>query len=278
MNRQQIISAVIFVILATLACGRSAQPKDETIPAAIQPPTQTPDVINPCANVLLPFEPGNQWIYQVEREEGLDKKLGLSVATVEASQATLSMLDMSTGIIVQTIVECEDGAITNLPALSLGMLFSDDLQGNLTITHVSGVYMPAETDFLANNWNLAWDGEYIANGSFMVDYEGETSTITLEDSPLRMEWWVEGQEPVTVQAGTFDQAYKIRNRIELDAKVDLDGLMVQATLIVENEQWYQAGLGLLKSEVDSASIGYRVFIFPIYMKGEVELVEFRYDP
>jgi hypothetical protein len=276
MNRKGFIPATIVIILATLACGKSAQPTDELQPAPIPIATQTTAADNPCANVLLPFAPGYQWIYQVEREEQ-DKKIGLTVSTVENSQATLDMLDISTGVIVQTIVECEDGAIKNYPTLSLGMLFSEGMQGDMTITYVSGIYMPSEEEFQASNWNLAWVGEYIANGSLMVDYEGETATITLEDSPVRMEWQIAGQEPVTIQAGTYNQAYKLIRRTEMDGKVDMGGFLIQGTMIIETGEWYQVGLGLLKSEVDTASFGFGGITFPVYMKGEVELVEFRSD-
>jgi hypothetical protein len=158
------------------------------------------------------------------------------------------------------------------------MLFSDDMQGDLAITYLSGVYMPAEEQFLASNWNLAWEGEYRANGILNMAYEGESMAITLDNSPLRMAWQVAGQETVTVPAGTFDQAYKLAHRTELDSAIDMSGFPLQATMIIETEEWYAAGLGLLKTEVREASIVFGGITFPVSMKGEVELLEFRSNP
>jgi len=89
-----------------------------------------------------------------------------------------------------------------------------------------------------------------------------------------MAWQVEGQEPIAIQAGTFEQAYKVTRRTEMNVKVDLEGLMVQAILMIDTEQWYEAGVGLLKSKVDEASLGYLGITIPIYIIGEVKLVEF----
>ncbi len=276
MKQQRPILSIIFVILAALACGKSAPPTD--VPPATFTPTPEPPADNPCANILLPFDPGNQWIYQVEREEGQEKKIGMTVSSVDGAQATLDMLDTSTGVVVQTVVECNDGSILNYPTLSLGMLFSDDMQGDLVITYLSGVYMPAEEQFLASNWNLAWEGEYRANGTLNMAYEGDSMAITVDNSPLRMAWQVAGQEPVTVAAGTFDQAYKLIHRTELDAVVDMSGFLIQARMIIETEEWYGAGIGLLKTEVVEASIAFGGITFPVSMKGEIELVEFRSNP
>lgn len=276
MKRHHLIPAIIAILLVTLACGNFPRLANGSQPTAIPSATQVPP--NPCANVLLPFEPGNGWIYRVEREAEQDKQIGLTVSLVEGSQATLDMLDTSSGVVVRTIVECDDGAIMNYPTLSLGMLFSDDMQGDLIITYLSGVYMPAEEQFLASNWNLAWEGEYRANGTLSMAYEGESMAITLDNSPLRMAWKVEGREPVNVPAGTFDQAYKLIHRTELDTMVDMAGFPIQATMIIETEEWYGAGLGLLKTRVAAASFSFAGITFPIDMKGEVELVEFRSDP
>jgi len=276
MKRHHLIPAIIAILLVTLACGNFPRLANGSQPTAIPSATQVPP--NPCANVLLPFEPGNGWIYRVEREAEQDKQIGLTVSLVEGSQATLDMLDTSSGVVVRTIVECDDGAIMNYPTLSLGMLFSDDMQGDLIITYLSGVYMPAEEQFLASNWDLAWDGEYRANGTLSMAYEGESMAITLDNSPLRMAWKVEGREPVNVPAGTFDQAYKLIHRTELDTMVDMAGFPIQATMIIETEEWYGAGLGLLKTRVAAASFSFAGITFPIDMKGEVELVEFRSDP
>jgi len=146
MNRKIPTLAILLIILATLACGKFAVPVERG-----GKPSATPGgamASNPCANVFLPFNPGYQWVYQVEREEGEDAQIGLTVSKVEGSQATLDMLEISTGAIVQSRVECEDGAIKNYPTLSLGTLFGDNISGDVTITYVSASTSPPKR----NSW------------------------------------------------------------------------------------------------------------------------------
>jgi len=272
LNRKPHTLALIAIILASLACSKLGQSdgNSEAVTA-----TEPAAAYNPCMNVFLPFESGASWIYEVKRESGQDTRIGLTVSQVEDSQATLDLLDMSTSTTFRTIAECDEGAIQNYPTLSLGMLASDIMQGNIEVEYVSGVFMPAESEFLEDDWALSWEGAYIANGTLTVEDDGETFTITLEDSPVQMQWQVEGQEPVTVQAGTFDQAYILKNHTEVKTSLTMLGFLVDANLALETRQWYAPGIGLLKSVVDGASLGYRDISLPVYIRGETELLEFR---
>ena len=282
-SRLAIIFPVVVILLITLACGvgsktssNSAEPSNTATPRPT--PTQTLAPSGPCVNVFYPFVPGYQWIYKSDDgDDATDDayKVGLTVSNMEGTQAQIDALDLSTGIITHTTVECQDGAIKNYPLLTVGTLFGNVLIGEINVEYVSGVFMPAERDLAAANWITTWTGDYKANGTFTVTEDGEITTVALNDSPIQMEWSLVGQEPITVEAGTFADAYKVTRKATVDVNIEAEGVNIQAKLIVNTNQWYAAGIGLLKSEVDSASMGYMGFTFPAQIKSRVELVEFR---
>ncbi len=279
--------ATIAVFLVTLACAiRQAPPVTDVIPLPEQTSTPTPEPqltqteapTGPCMNVFYPFVPGYQWIYQTD--DGNDAtddvtKVGLTVSSVEGVRAQIDMLDLATGVITHTTAECEEGAIKNYPLLTLGTLFGSVLTGEMNVEYVSGVFMPAESDLAAANWVTTWSGDYKANGTFAYTDEGETTTLTISDSPVHLEWSLVGPESVTVEAGNFKDAYKVTRKATIDVSLEVEEMNVQAKLIVNTDQWYAAGVGLLKSEVESASLGYMDSTFPVQAKNRVELMEFR---
>jgi len=299
MKSKSTILLVVGALLAvTLACGMqsaigtdqpsvqppaqsSAQPPAQ--PSA-QPPAQPsvqPTPGGPCYNVLYPFVPGYQWIYALDAQNGgKPSNLGLTVDKVENSRATINALDMSTGIITQTIADCENGAILNYPALTQQMLIGNAVASDFNLEYVSGVFAPAESAFTAANWLYGWVGDYIATGSIQVQDEGETMQIVLQDSPVHLAWQTAGSgdaafESVTVPAGTFDRALKIQRVVTMNVSMVVEGMAVNGTLTLHTTQWFEPFTGLLKSQVDSVDVTYRGMIFPIAVKGTVELVEFR---
>jgi hypothetical protein len=270
----------LVILLAALACGRQAGPAaGYQGPAALDPTwTSAPAPAGPCANVFYPLVPGYQWIYKLDDGDDQmddDTRLGLTVSSAEGSQAQVDMLDISTGLVTHTTADCRDGAIINYPALTLGTLFGDIVTGELAVTYVEGIFMPAEADFAAAGWDLDWTGDYIASGAVTVQDEGEAITSTLQESPVHLEWSMDGQETVTVEAGTFANAYKVTRKAIVDGTVQAEGMSVQGRLILTTEQWFAAGVGLLKSEVESASLSYMGISFPVQVNSRAELVEFR---
>ena len=298
-SKIMLIFPVVIILIVTLGCGAGGKvsgsatetpqtsvltptifPTETQITAPTQTaePTQTAAPTGPCVNVFYPFVPGYQWIYQADDGDDTTNdaaKIGLTVSGVDGSQAKIDALDLSTGIITHTTAECADGAIQNYPMLTLGTLFGDLLTGDLKITYESGVFMPAETDLAAANWVATWTGDYKANGTFSATEDDEITTLVLNDSPVHMEWSLTGHEPVAVAAGTYADAYKVTRKASAAVSLNTEGMNVKAKLIVNTNQWYAAGVGLLKNVVDSASVEYQGITFPIEMKSRLELVEFR---
>jgi hypothetical protein len=279
-KRRKLVFALIVLLAASLACTvRESPPVTDVIPL---PPTSTstPDYSSPCANVLFPFILERQWIYQkntpadsVATPDPLTSKFGLTVVEVTESQATLNVVDLGTGVTTRTNVECKDGAIANFPLMTLGSLFGNYLVGDIAIVYVSGVFAPSITDLDASAWNMQWQGEYLASGTVTLADEQETVTIVLEESPVSMTWQTGGQESISVPAGTFEQAQRITRSTQVQATITTQGLTGQGILTIDTAHWFAPYVGLLKTEIISATLTTFGITFPIEITGSVELFE-----
>lgn len=279
-----LLLSALMLVAAALACRAQETPHTtEVTPLTGQDaPTRTPDYSGPCANVLFPFLEGRQWVYQkVGMNEGaatpdpLTSRFGIAVTEVSGSQAVLQAADLGTGATSKTTADCQNGAILNLPVMILGSLFGDYLSGDVQVQYVSGVFAPSASDLEAAGWNMSWEGQYIASGVVTFTSEGERTTITLSDSPLRIRWQTAGRETVVVPAGTFENAYKVTRLTQVDAGVTLEGMTGRATVTIETVHWFAPYVGLLKSEVVSGNLTTFGITFPVEVGGAVELVETR---
>jgi hypothetical protein len=258
----------------------AAQSEPELTSDALVPPP--PDHSNACANTFYPMIPGHQWIYEAT-SEGETSKISLTVSEVNGNQATLNILYLQSGVTNEVTVECLDGAIINFPVLLLGFLFGD-VDGQISIEHVDGVYAPNYETLAKQNWNHEWSGNYLASGTIEAEIEGDAMTGILEESPINMQWNTLGAgeaifEPVTVQAGEYNRAIKLEREVELDITAEIveegQSVSVSAVLILENNLWFEANVGQLKQEIENASVKLYGINFPVEMTGTVELVEFR---
>ncbi len=277
-NKISLVIVLFVLIASTMACRLgSATDGDESAPA--REPTATTAPGGPCYNILYPFDEGRQWVYQkvgVEQDatpDPLTSRFGISVVDVTESGATLNMVDLGTGTTTQTSVECQDGAITNFPSMTVGSLFGNYLAGDIQAVYISGVFAPRAEDMEASDWTLGWEGEYQASGTVTYTGEGESTSITLEDSPIHLTWQIAGQESVTVPAGTFAQAYKVTRTAQVQASITFEGMTGAGTITVESVHWYEPYTGLLKTEIRSAMLTVFGISFPIEASGAVELVE-----
>jgi hypothetical protein len=301
-TRHVFIPLAIIILIMLPACGSKAAapaaipPTRPPVQATSQPvasatalptatltvlPTATEPPAGPCDNLLFPLVPGRQWIYQVTGTSGgQPKKIGLTVDKVEASKATIDALDMSSGVITQTVAECDNGAILNFPSLTQMMLVGNAASSDFTVKYVSGVFAPAQANFKDNNWAYQWTTDLTATGTIQVQDEGTQTQIVMKDSPLHIDWKTSGSgdaafESVTVQAGTFPKALKVQRQVQSDVSLVANGTPVKGKIVLQTTQWYEPSTGLLKSQVDSGNIVYMGMTFPIQLKNTLELVEFR---
>jgi len=245
---------------------------------------------NPCDNVFYPLVPGNQWVYKVNSNNTEEMstpdpndnsdQIGISVSSVENNKATVDSLDVSSGVITQTIVECENGAIKNFPMLTLSIIFGDQVNGSVEAQYKDGVFAPAETELVDKGWVHTWEGNYVMKGNFAAQDEEDQITLTISDSPMHLVWETQGvHEAVEVPAGSFPDAVRVERETEMNISAQLDSgsdvIKVDAVLSFQNTLWYDPYIGLLKEDIHSANVKYRGMSFPVVFTGDVELLEFR---
>jgi hypothetical protein len=255
-----------------LPTATSAAPESAVIPSV---PTVGGGGRGPCDNVFFPFVPGTQWTYRMDDLDGTTRTMQLNVSQSGDTQARIDVLNLGTGVRTQAVADCQNGAILNFPLMVFGPLFGDEVAGEMNANHVSGVFLPAEADLIAADWNMAWNGEYTASGVIHTQYAGQAFTVLLSNSTIRMAWQNIGRETITVAAGTYADAYKVSHQAVADGTLEGGGAVVQAQLTVNAVQWYAPYVGLLRNEVVSATLTARGVTLPVLINGSGELIEFR---
>jgi hypothetical protein len=241
-----------------------------------------PAGLAPCENILLPIAQGHAWTYLVTAR-GRTYPVDLRVSSVDSSQAVLEFLPRDLGISTQASVDCEDGRLNNLPWTAAGMLMDDLVDGAVTVEYLSGELAPSHAEFLAAGWDLAWNGEYTLNGSGSALFQGNEYVLELTDAPFLLSCRTTGSgqdafEPVIVQAGSFNLALKVVCDFETEAEMTINGLTLNGKITGTMTQWFAPYIGMLKMQVDSASIRYLLLEIPVNVSGNVELTEYQTVP
>lgn len=289
MKNNILLKLITALLIVGLLTGCSGEEKQEQAVAADDNEVDAPVVENTdsgaCDNVFYPLKKDNQWIYKLDAYmdnfenqeiESSSSDLALTVSEVSESSAVLAALDYDTGIVTQSTVQCEDQAIINFPLTELNMVFGD-LAGNLDVEYVSGKFMPSKKDFAGSNWSLEWETEYKASGTLEANYDGETLSAVLSESPVKMRWQVTGTgESQEVAAGTFNDLVKINREITIDIQslktyIEGEQIDIATTLTLDTNMFYAANIGLIKQDINSASIKLFGINFPLEAWGFVEL-------
>ncbi len=302
----QILSIIMVVMIFVMGCALpfikssntpTVEYEETDTPSSVEPTvlvTATKSIVdtstNPCYNIFYPLSPGNQWVYKINSAENVETatpdpndtydQIGITVTTIDGNQAKLDALDLSSGVITQTVVECDNGAIKNFPLLTLSLIFGDQANGAAQIDYQNGVFMPSETELMDKNWVHSWSGDYVLKGNFTAQDDEDQIVFTISDSPMNLKWESKGiRESVEVPAGIFPDAVRVDRETEMNISIQLnsgtDAMKFDGVLTFENTLWYQPNVGLLKEEVHSANISYRGMTFPVVVTGDLELQEFR---
>ena len=284
MKNKFMTSLFLIIIILASACGKPVvQPTPEDSEISMNDSEKIPTVIeekSSCDNIFYPLALDNQWIYQIqvegENEQPEISELGFTVSEVNESSAVLAALDYDTGIVTQSNVECKDGSILNFPMTEMNLVFGD-VAGEMQLQYNSGVFMPSLADFETENWTNTWETDFTASGLINGTYDDETITINLSESPVKMSWQlIEKGGNIQVLAGNFDDVVLIKRTLTFDVsslKTTIEGevIDISTTLILNSSMWYSPNTGLLKQELDSASINLYGINFPIDPIGMIEL-------
>lgn len=266
----------------TLTPTLTETPTITETPTATPPPTATltftPVPNGPCDNPLVPLMTGIQSTYRVTTTSGesqyslkaLERQDGGNIVVLIEYQ------DQKHNLTVHEPVICSDGAIVNYPLFVLNMLFSDFLSRYINSYHESVDYAPNYQSLTQNNWIMDWQPEYlIEDEAYIKNPLGDTNLYILTSTPIELSFHIDGaREPITTPAGDFPEALKITQKFSLNVTIASSSSKVGTSdkLIIMTTQWYEPYIGLVRAQIDSASLSGGDYGIPLESK--LELVEF----
>jgi len=279
---------VLFCLWLLVACAPASTPLPTIPPTVAAAPTATltatstpapsatpsPVPSGPCDNPLVPLVVGNQWTYRATTGSG--ESLFTLAALERQDDRTIVVLldfnDLTRGQSVQERVVCLDGAIDNFPLFVMDMLFADQLEKLFNTYHERGAYAPSHAFFADKNWIADWESDYLTEDSAVIRNPAyDQSLIISSSSPFALLFQMDGtREPLTVPAGDFPEALKVSHSFELNATIGNSA----GILTVRTTQWYAPYVGLLRAQVDSATLETYGQSFDISLPSVVELMDF----
>jgi hypothetical protein len=287
------VGASLVLALAALGCAPPATPAPLLPPAqaptetaaptatAIPEPSPTPTITptpvpsGPCDNPLVPLKVGNQWTYRVTTAGGESL---FTIRAVERQDAAnivvlVDYTDAKNGLTVHEPVVCRDGAIVSYPLFVMDMLFADYLNKPMNTYHDSGDYAPAYSSLADKNWVLDWQAKYLLEEGTQIKNPGGGEPLLIgQNSPINLAFVMGGTtEPVVTSAGEFANALKLTQSYTLPTTYGNQG----ATLTLNTIQWYEPYVGLVKAQVDSASLSVFGPGVSVPLQSTLELMEFK---
>lgn len=279
--------ATIFMILLSACGGQQVPPAPTLTPSPTIPPTPTaiPSTPTPtpgpaglCANVLNPLLPDSRWVYAAS---DTTKPWTIEIIVTGVDQqanvvAHIQIWDMN-GKVIEDNTICDQGALQNFPLIFASMLLSDYMDGVLNTYNVSGVYAPSYETLVENNWLYSWDLVEMLEDEVAVTqsaipnivYMTKLMNITVHSDI------VPEREALTVPAGTFPQSMKVSQEIIFPVSVWTASSSMMGELTLQATQWYEPYIGLLKMQVDSASISFVEGVdVPLTIGSAITLTEF----
>lgn len=276
------------ILLIAPACGRQddaaeapAAVVEEDTAAQVEDAPAPAVADGPCNNVLFPLADGNQWVYEATSPGGdgnpTTSEYAWSVSAGSGDSVTLGTLFYDSGTVVSANVQCVDGAVENFP-MTVSNLVIGDLEGAIEYSYVSGKYLPSLQELEAGNWQNSWQTVVNSSGTITANYEGESMTIVLEESPITMNWQIlEKDVSVSVPAGSFNNAVRVNQEMvyEIKSMKISSGDMpfeISTTMTFDSDYWFVPNLGLVKTQVNSANMDLFGSNFPVEMTGGSVLI------
>ncbi len=274
----------LFLLLLLTACS-AATPVPPTavtptltlVPTATITPTATLVPSGPCDSPFLPLTTGNEWTYRVTSESGeslytlktLGRNDGRNIIIM------VEFTDKNNVTVVEPVV-CMDGAVENFPLFVMSMHFADYLEKDFNTYHDTGIYAPSYPTFIGNDWIMDWDLEYLTEGAAQLKspVDGQILSV-VESSFINLSFEMDGTgESVTVPAGSYPQALKVLHSFSFPVTLFLLTESTGSTFTVNTTQWYEPYVGLVRAQVDSASMLMYGQDINVPMVSTIELVEF----
>lgn len=251
-----------------------------TATATITPsPTPVPD--GPCDSPLLPLTTGNEWTYRVTTETGealytykaLNRDDGGNVVV------NVEFTNQKTGAVIVEPVVCLDGSVENFPLFILDMHFSNYLADDFNTYHDTGIYALSYPTLAEQDWATTWEAKYLTEDYVNIKNPmGGSDLVVVQSSFIDLSFEADGtREEITVPAGGYPQALRVRHNISFPVTLTLPTGGTGGVLTLATTQWYEPYVGLVRAQVDKASLTFNQQEVTIPVLNLIELVEFKME-
>ena len=279
------LSLVLLLVLAacspTISVPPTVPPTSTLVPTptATVTPTSTPVPNGPCDSPLLPLMTGSEWTYRVTTESG-ESLYTLKALNRDDGRNIIIMVeftDQKNGTTVLEPVVCMDGAIENFPLFVMGMHFSNYLVNDFNTYHDTGIYAPSYQTLVENNWSMDWTLKYLTEDYVNIKNPMSGSDlVVMQSSVIDLLFETDGmREAVTVPAGSYPQALKAQHSFSIPVTLTLSTGGTGGVLTMDTTQWYEPYVGLVRAQVDKASLSFNQQEVTVPVVNTIELVEYK---
>jgi len=279
---------LLSLILILTACAPAVTaPSPTVVPTSTPLPTatataaltSTPVPSGPCDNPLLPLTTDNEWTYRVTTESGEALYTLKALNRDDGGNIVINVefTNQKTGAVVVEPVVCLDGAIENFPLFILNMHFSNYLSDDFNTYHDTGIYAPSYPTLAEQNWSMTWGAKYLTEDYINIKNPmGGSDIVVVQSSFIDLAFETDGtREAVSVPAGDYPQALKVRHSTSFPVTLTLPTGGIGGVLTLNTTQWYEPYVGLVRAQVDKASLSFNQQEVTIPVLNLIELVEFK---
>jgi hypothetical protein len=191
--------------------------------------------------------------------------------------AAVDFTDQKKDETIQELVVCQDGAIENFPLFVTTMLLSDYVSTTFDTYHDTGIYAPSHQSFLDQDWHLQWGAEYLTEERvYLKNPLGESDLFVLPSSSMSLSFETDGtREPISTPTGEFPQAIRVEQNLSMSVSITLASGGTSGLLKLEASHWYEPYVGLVRAQINAASLQTQGVDIPVSIESVVELTEFR---
>jgi len=277
---------LLFLLLMITACAPAKTALPTLTPTHTQAPTptaaltqtSTPVPNGACDSPFLPLATGSEWIYRVTTESGesLFTLKALNRDDGRNKVIKVEFFDQKNDDTVLEPVICMDGAIENFPLFVMDMHFSNYLVNNFNTYHDTGIYAPSYQTLVENNWSMAWEMKYLTEDYVNIrNPMGGSDLVVVQSSFIDLSFETDGtREVVTVPAGIYPQALKVRHSFSFPVTLTLPTGGTGGVLTLNTTQWVVPYVGLIRAQVDKAFLSINQQEVTVPVVNIIELVGF----
>jgi hypothetical protein len=123
---------------------------------------------------------------------------------------------------------------------------------------------------------MEWQSEFLTEDRvYLKNPQGGSDMFLIESSPIRVSFWTDGtRKAVAVPAGEFSLALRITQDTTMTPTITLPTGGTDGLLTLHATHWYEPYVGLVRAQIDSASLEVNAQKINAPIQSVLELVEF----